>query len=289
MYSYFFQFADLLIQIEVPFTFDTFYEMDCYRISNEEKKNADVIYRLSILPEEWEIRGRLLYDGRKSRIYQVGNRIYRYFFWNVYTEKKYIVLSYTETDYTYFDIYIQKGSMEELLKEFHFSALLAIELVLLKNKAFQLHSSIVEWNRKGILFTAPSGTGKSTQAELWKKYEQATIINGDKALIRKIDDKFIAYGSPYAGTSNIYTNFSVPVCAIVVLEQGTGNALEIMNPLLAFTKLYSESTVNAWNSDFVNEFMNLLYNLVETVPVYHFSCRPDQEAVSVVKKAILSL
>lgn len=289
MYSYYFQFADLLIQIDTPFSFDTFYEMDCYRISNKEQKSADAVYQLAILPEDWTVQGTLLHDNRKSKIYQVGNEIYRYFFWNIHTEKKFIVLSYLKNDCAHFTIYIQQQSVEELLKEFHFSGLMATELLFLEHQAFQLHSSVIDWNGNGILFSAPSGTGKSTQAELWKQHEQATIINGDKALIRKMNGKFMVYGSPYAGTSNIYTNFSVPVRAIVVLEQGLENQLKIMDPLHAFTKLYSESTVNAWDKEFVVRFTDLLKDLVETIPVYHFSCRPDQDAVNTVKQTILSL
>ena len=124
------------------------------------------------------------------------------------------MLSYSKKDFSHFKIYLQKEYKDELLREFHISGMLAMELVLIINQGFQLHASVINWKDKGILFSAPSGTGKSTQADLWKKYEGAEVINGDRALIRKEKGDFTVYGYPYAGTSKIYTNFSAPIKAI---------------------------------------------------------------------------
>ena len=59
--------------------------------------------------------------------------------------------------------------------------LLGLETLLLKYDGLLLHSSFIRWRGEGILFSAPSGTGKSTQADLWVKYEDAEILNGDRA------------------------------------------------------------------------------------------------------------
>ena len=88
-----------------------------------------------------------------------------------------------------------------------------IEQVLNSYNTFLLHSSFIKWKDKAILFTAPSGTGKSTQADLWEKYENAEIINGDRSGIRKMDGKWTAYGLPIAGSSGIYKNISY-ICII---------------------------------------------------------------------------
>lgn len=286
MYSYFFQFADLLIQINTQISFHTFYEMDYYRVSNEEQKPADAVYTLDFLPKDWSIRGTLLHQGRKSKIYQVGDEIHRYFFWNVHTEEKYIVLSYSKNDDMNFFLYIQEESQKEVLREFHFSGLMAMELLMARHQAFQLHSSVINWNGKGILFSAPSGTGKSTQADLWKQYEGAMIVNGDKALIRKKNGQYCAYGSPFAGTSGIYTNDCVPIHGIVVLTQAPENKIERLSCAKAFVKLYSESSVNVWDEEFVLKFVDLLNDVVKSVPVYHLACLPDQGAVNLVKKTL---
>ena len=130
-----------------------------------------------------------------------------------------------------------------------------------------------------ISVIGPSGTGKSTQADLWKEYTGAKILNGDRAMIRRMGDGYRVYGSPYAGSSGIYTNLSVPVRAIVTLEQGKENRLIPLSPVDAFRKLYRELTVSLWDAGFVEKASEELLEMIGRLPVYHLICTPDRAAV----------
>lgn len=164
---------------------------------------------------------------------------------------------------------------------------LAFEDVLINHQGFILHSSFISWQNNGILFTAPSGTGKSTQADLWKKYEDADIYNGDRTIIRKIDGKYYGFGSPYAGSSGIYRNESAPIKAIVVIEQGPDNVIRRLHGREAFLPLFRETLMNTWNKEYMEKMTDLLMDAACQIPVYHLSCRPDQDAVNTVKNEIL--
>ena len=164
---------------------------------------------------------------------------------------------------------------------------LAFEDVLINHQGFILHSSFISWQNNGILFTAPSGTGKSTQADLWKKYEDADIYNGDRTIIRKIDGKYYGFGSPYAGSSGIYRNESAPIKAIVVIEQGPDNVIRRLRGREAFLPLFRETLMNTWNKEYMEKMTDLLMDAAFQIPVYHLSCRPDQDAVDTVKNEIL--
>lgn len=164
---------------------------------------------------------------------------------------------------------------------------LAFEDVLINHQAFILHSSFISWQNNGILFTAPSGTGKSTQADLWKKYEDADIYNGDRTIIRKIDGKYYGFGSPYAGSSGIYRNESAPIKAIIVIEQGPDNVIRRLRGREAFLPLFRETLMNTWNKEYMEKMTDLLMDAAYQIPVYHLSCRPDQDAVNTVKNEIL--
>lgn len=164
---------------------------------------------------------------------------------------------------------------------------LAFENVLINHQGFILHSSFISWQNNGILFTAPSGTGKSTQADLWKKYEDADIYNGDRTIIRKIEGKYYGFGSPYAGSSGIYRNDSAPIKAIIVIEQGPDNVIRRLRGREAFLPLFRETLMNTWNKEYMEKMTDLLMDAAYQIPVYHLSCRPDQDAVNTVKNEIL--
>lgn len=162
-----------------------------------------------------------------------------------------------------------------------------IEQILNNFNAFILHSSFINWNNKGILFSAPSGTGKSTQADLWEKYENAEIINGDKAGIRKMDGRWMAYGLPFAGTSGIYKNKKAEISHIIVLKQGKENKLTKLSPREAFVKLYSETIVHTWDKEFQENIINMITDVVQNVQIYQYECLPDKSAVDFLKEQII--
>ena len=162
-----------------------------------------------------------------------------------------------------------------------------IEQILNNFSAFILHSSFIEWKDKGILFSAPSGTGKSTQADLWDKYEDVEIINGDKAGIRKMDGRWTAYGLPFAGTSGIYKNKKAEISHIIVLRQGKENKLTKLSPREAFIKLYSETIVHTWDKEFQENIVNMITDVVQSVPIYQYECLPDKSAVDFLKEQII--
>lgn len=100
---------------------------------------------------------------------------------------------------------------------------LGFEKTMSEHGLFILHASLIRTRRGAVLFTAPSGTGKSTQADLWKKYRGAEIINGDRSGVWKNGNTWMAGGVPWCGTSGIMKNKTMPLLAIVILRQGLEN------------------------------------------------------------------
>ena len=154
-----------------------------------------------------------------------------------------------------------------------------LEIPLASIGVFSLHSSIIKINGRAILFSAPSGTGKSTQANLWEENRFAEITNGDRALIRKKNGSWIAYGSPFAGSSEIYRNEKAPIQAVVVLEQSLHNEINELTPAQAFRHMYTETIIPRWNNDVHLALMNLLTDFVREVKIVKLRCLPDQSAV----------
>lgn len=146
-----------------------------------------------------------------------------------------------------------------------------------------LHSSyIVTPAGEAILFSGPSGIGKSTQAELWEKYAGAQVINGDRTLIDPAGKT--AHGIFYSGTSGICKNVSAPLRAIVLLAQSEDNRLHPAEPRAAFARLLSQCAYYEWDSVSAIRMTEHAAQLVSNVPVVCFDCRAERSAVTALQE-----
>lgn len=148
------------------------------------------------------------------------------------------------------------------------------------------HASCVSWNGEGLIFTAASGTGKTTQAELWAKYRKAEIINGDKVILECGQKNCYAWGSPWKGSSPYAINKQVPLKAVVVLSQSEQNEIKKLSTAEMAAEFFPHVFFPSWNRDCAEKVMKSLDRLVCRIPVWHLSCRPDEEAVDLVQHTI---
>ena len=159
--------------------------------------------------------------------------------------------------------------------------------ILLKHQMLTFHGVLMEHNGCGIIISAPSGTGKTTHARMWRDSRNALIINGDRATCQNINGVWTGFGLPWSGTSGEQINRSVPITAIVVLEQGeTNQARQITSPLEAFMMLLPHVQYPSWDKEMTSKAMDLLEDFLKEIPVIRLSCLPDLEAVDVLEKAI---
>ena len=150
-----------------------------------------------------------------------------------------------------------------------------------------LHASLVEVDGRAVAFTASSGTGKSTQADLWAAHLGATIMNGDRAFLRRCGDGWVAYGSPWAGSSPYVRNLSAPLAAVVALEQAPENAIRRIRGPELVGRLYNNLRYPLWDEGATACSLASFDALAREVPVYLLSCRPDVEAALLTREAVL--
>ena len=98
---------------------------------------------------------------------------------------------------------------------------------MLRFDTFLMHGAVVACGNDAFLFTAESGTGKTTHIRKWtENRKDVRIVNGDKPYIRVTEDSAIACGSPWRGKENYGENMMVPLRAIVLMERGENNSME---------------------------------------------------------------
>lgn len=157
------------------------------------------------------------------------------------------------------------------------------ELMLLRGRPV-FHASYIDIGGSAILFAAPSQTGKTTQAILWEQHFGAQMINGDRVLLGKRKGIWHAYGFPNCGSSDVCVNRTLPIRAIVVLRQSPENRVEQLTAIEKLRSLVSGMVVYNWDSADVEMTFQLAQELISEIPVVRLCCRPDAEAVAVLKE-----
>ena len=149
-----------------------------------------------------------------------------------------------------------------------------------------LHSSYIITQRgEALLFSAPSGTGKSTQAELWRSYAGAQVINGDRALV-KAENGVTANGILFSGTSGIRKNVTAPLRALVLLRQSEKNEIRSVSGKEAFMRLLPQCSYYPNEEENLRLVTGILAEIISAVPVYDFGCVPDESAVSALSEVL---
>lgn len=165
------------------------------------------------------------------------------------------------------------------------SGMMMESLLLARGRAI-LHAAVTETDGRALLFTGPSGVGKSTQAALWQAHCGAAVRNGDKALLRLADGQARVSGLPYAGTSGICERFDLPVGAIVTLRQAAQNRVERLSPAEAVKAILSQTALQPWNERDIQAALDLAAGLAARVPVFRLSGRPDAGAVACLERSL---
>ena len=144
------------------------------------------------------------------------------------------------------------------------------------------HGSVVAVDGEGYLFTAKSGTGKSTHTQLWVDYfgERAIIINDDKPLIRIADGMVTAFGTPYNGKHRRGCPQSVPLKAICTLEQAAENHIEPAGKRDVYPLLVQQA-YRPSDPVMLARTLTLLDRMTEHVGLYRLRCNMDIEAAKV--------
>ncbi len=162
---------------------------------------------------------------------------------------------------------------------------LPVEQLLSLHGRFFLHASVVTSPWGALLFSGDSGVGKSTQAQLWQQCRGSELINGDRAILQR-GTPWLAHGSLYAGSSGCYCNRSVPVGAIVLLEQGRENTVTAVPPQEALSALLLQSVQPSFDKGTLDRLCDLLLALLGDVAVYRLRCTPDVRAVDALAAAL---
>ena len=174
------------------------------------------------------------------------------------------------------DPFLERAAIQRAFAEF-----------LIDHNTLLFHGSGISVDGEGFLFTAHSGTGKSTHTRLWRQVfgERAVMVNDDKPFLEIKSDGVWLHGSPWSGKHGLDSNICVPLKGLCILERGKENTIRpaTMEETLPMLKkqAYEPLAENA-----ATAFLELVNALSEQVPLWKLVCNKDPDAATVAWEAM---
>ncbi len=183
------------------------------------------------------------------------------------------------------DLYITKKRWALVKDTFDLWYYIHLEELLLRGNALILHSASIIYKGKAILFTAPSGTGKSTQTDLWHRYRHEVVhLNGDRTLLQWTADGWYACGYPTCGSSMRCEQTAVLIHGIAIVHRSILDEVVEISPLNRIMTVYSQCLVPNGSDTYVNFAMNLVEQLIASEKVVQLNCTMKESAVNALEK-----
>lgn len=149
------------------------------------------------------------------------------------------------------------------------------------------HGSVLELDGRAYMFTAPSGTGKSTHARMWREHfgEKVIMINDDKPLLKFEKDGVYAYGTPWDGKHHLSTNRCAKLAGICFLKQAPENNIRSIQPDESVSLLMNQ-IYRPRNAESLMKTMDYVDRIITEVPIYLMECNISEEAAEMAYNAM---
>jgi hypothetical protein len=155
------------------------------------------------------------------------------------------------------------------------------------------HAAGIRYKGRGYLFLGKSGTGKSTHARLWLKYNEGSeLFNDDNPVVRlfkNADGKPVAkvFGSPWSGKTPCYKNVEMEMGGFVLLSQAPFNKISPLKGVAAYAAILPCISGMRWDKKMADGLHKTQNGLATCVPSWYLECLPDEEAATLCCKTVV--
>ena len=174
--------------------------------------------------------------------------------------------------------------------QLRFALWLAYSLAGLFLGRIPIHASAVVCEGRAVACLGESGTGKSTHTRLWTEHVAGSfLLNDDSPILALTPGGILLHGSPWSGKSPCFRQEAYPLAALVRIEQRPHNRIARLGALDAFTAFQPSCPPSLVHDPLLTDrLFGLLSRVVEEVPVYRLGCRPDAEAATLCRHAVIA-
>lgn len=169
-----------------------------------------------------------------------------------------------------------------------FALWIAYGVVTLPLQTVAIHTSVIEYQGRTVLFLGESGTGKSTHTRLWREnIGNAVLLNDDSPILRIVDGKPWMFGSPWSGKTPCYKNESYPLAACVRLSQAPYNKIHRLSIPQGYAAIHPSCPPDfAYDDALYDHISNTLSDVLAQIPMFHLECLPDADAARLSCKTV---
>lgn len=238
-------------------------------------------WRVRSLSEVPEIAGELLLFGSQLDIYRCsGDYMLRF------PSNHHLALCMLSFDGKEAVFYYDGSTQQEAVDELFYGFRAAFFYLAALHGKYALHSASNYYQEKAWLYSASSGTGKTTHVKLWEKLYAVPVLNGDLNLLGMEKDEVFVYGIPWCGTSGVYTTKKYPLGGIILLKRGTENRVcklpQDERQLYTAQRMISP----AWTEKQVDDSLLFAEKLSDRIPIRQLYCTQEPSAAAVMKEYI---
>lgn len=164
-----------------------------------------------------------------------------------------------------------------------------LDQILLMNHLAQgsgliVHSAGLALEGMGMVFAGVSGAGKSTLTGIFaREAPEAELLSDDRIIVRQIDGRWHAYGTPWPGEAGVASNSRAGLGALFFLAKGPAHRLEPLSPAQALKRLLPVVSCPWYDSERLTGVLDTCERLVGQVPCFELRFKPGPGVVALLR------
>lgn len=166
---------------------------------------------------------------------------------------------------------------------------LLLMYILAQRNGMIIHAAGITMNGTGYIFAGKSGAGKSTLSKQFAFRNNSEVLSDDRMIIRKMNNIFKTFGTPWPGEAEIAMNKGVPLSGIFFLSHGSYNRIEEIKPQEALEKLLPVVSIPWYDKEVMTSILNFCEDIISNIPVYELFFKPDREITDVFEKFVSNI
>jgi len=173
---------------------------------------------------------------------------------------------------------------------YDFLQVFLINYFALRKKGVFVHSvGVKNLDGRGLLFAGKSGAGKSTTARLWHKHSKAMVLNDDRIIVRRLNGKFLIYGSPWHGEFSDYLQSrieSAPLDKLFFIYHSSYNNVRRISEKEAFNLFYPSLFPTFWDKACLENVVSFTQHLLKEIPCFRLGFVNNKKVIEFVRKIL---